>query len=137
MAHADFKDDGNMIADLAQFDLAREFRDAQQHKPWPSGLYSKTLVKRDDLRVVLISMQPGAVLKEHHADGSITVQVIEGELRFRTQQQEHALAAGHLLTLGRSIKHSVEAVSDAIFLLTISWPSGEELRSLPHRGYGT
>ena len=42
-----------MTDDFAHFDLALELRDAESRKPWPSGLYSKMLVKKDDLRVVL------------------------------------------------------------------------------------
>lgn len=137
MTTVGFKDSGNMIADSAQFDLEREIRDLEQHNPWQSGLHSKTLVKREDLRVVLIAMEPGATIKEHHADGSITVHVLRGEIRFRAQDREHSLKAGQMLTLGRSIKHAVESVDDSAFLLTISWPSEEELATLKHRGYST
>lgn len=126
-----------MIDDFAQFDLEREIQDSEQRKPWPSGLHSKTLVKKQDLRVVLIAMEPGASLKEHHADGSITVHVLQGEIRFRAQAQEHSLKAGQMLTLGQSIKHEVESVAHSAFLLTISWPSPEELEALKQRGFST
>ena len=116
-----------MTDDLAHFDLALELRDAESRKPWPSGLYSKPLVKKDDLRVVLFVMEPGAMLKEHAADGSITVHVLQGEIRFRTQEQNLALGAGQLLALGRSIKHAVESAGESAFLLTISWPGSAEL----------
>ncbi len=36
---------------FAQFDLSQEMRDAVSRKPWRAGLYSKTLVRIDDLRV--------------------------------------------------------------------------------------
>lgn len=137
MSTEGFKDDGNMIADFAQIDIEGQIRDSEQRKPWQSGLYSKTLVKKEDLRAVLITMEPGAAIKEHHADGSITLQVLRGEIRFRAQGQEHALKAGQMLTLGRSIKHAVESVGESAFLLTISWPSAEELQALKHRGYST
>jgi quercetin dioxygenase-like cupin family protein len=110
-----------MTDDFAHFDLAVELRDAESRKPWPSGLYSKTLVKRDDLRVVLFVMEPGAVLKEHSAAGSITVHVLQGQIRFRSQEQDRVLVARQLLALGRSIKHAVESAGESAFLLTISW----------------
>lgn len=53
-------DDGTMIADLAQFDLLNEIAEAGQRKPWASGIYSRTLFKKPDLRVVLISMEAAA-----------------------------------------------------------------------------
>ena len=116
-----------MNDDFAQFDLPQELRDAESRKPWQSDLYSKTLVKKDDLRVVLFMMDPGAMLKEHHADGSITVHVLQGEIRFCTSDQDRLLRTGQLLTLGRSIRHTVESVGNSAFLLTISWPCTLEL----------
>ena len=49
----------------------------------------------------------------------------------------HELSAGNLFTLAASIRHDVEALDDSAFLLTISWPSAEELAAMKHRGYGS
>jgi quercetin dioxygenase-like cupin family protein len=111
-----------MNEDFARFDLNAEILDSESRKPWSSAKHSKTLVKKDDLRVILFTMESGSTLKEHHADGSITVQVLRGEIRFRVQDREHWLRTGEMLTLGPSIRHSVESVGDCAFLLTISWP---------------
>ena|ERR1700694_2001681 len=116
-------DDGNMIEDLAHFDLQREISDSEQNKPWPSGLRAKTLFKKHDLRVVLIAMEPAARMKEHHADGTISVQVLKGRIRISIEDKTYDLRAGNLLTLGASIKHEVESLEDSAFLLTISWPA--------------
>ncbi len=129
--------DGTMIDKIAQFDLAREIADAEQKKPWPAGLYSKTLFKKHDHRVVLISMQSGARMKEHHADGTISLQVLRGQIRVSVNGKPHDLPTGTLFTLGASIRHDVEARNDSAFLLTISWPSNEELAAMKHRGYGS
>jgi quercetin dioxygenase-like cupin family protein len=129
--------DGTMIDKIAQFDLAREIADAEQKKPWPAGLYSKTLFKKHDLRVVLISMQSDARMKEHHADGTLSLHVLKGQVRVSVNGKPHDLATGTLFTLGASIRHDVEAKSDSVFLLTISWPSNEELAAMKHRGYGS
>ncbi len=130
-------DDGNMVDDLAQFDLLREIADAEQTKPWASGVHSRTLFKKHDLRVVLIAMENAARMKEHHADGTLSVQVLKGQIRFGTQGRTYDLSAGSLLTLGASIKHDVEALEASAFLLTISWPSSAELQAMKHRGYGS
>lgn len=129
--------DGNMTDELAQFDLQREMADAARQKPWASGIHSKTLFKKPDFRMVLIEMEPGAKMDEHHADGTICVQLIKGRIRFRVQERTHELGVGNLLTLGASIKHDVEALDDSALLLTIAWPSNQELLQMPHRGYGT
>lgn len=130
-------DDGIMTDELLQFDLQREIENAEQKKPWASGIHSKTLFKKPDFRAVLIIMEPGAKMSEHHADGTISIQVIQGQIQFRLAQKTLALNAGSLLMLDASIKHDVEARDDAAFLLTIGWPSSEKLESLPHRGYGS
>jgi len=131
------KDDGTMTANLAHFDLAHEMAEFEQHKPWPKGIHSKTLFKKKDLRVVLICMEAAARIEEHHADGTSSVQVLKGAIRYTTQGQTYELQTGSLLTLGASIRHDVEAVGESGFLLTISWPDKEALLAMPHRGYGT
>jgi quercetin dioxygenase-like cupin family protein len=122
---------------VSSLDLASELAGSREHKPWPSGLHSKLLFKADDLRLVLITMETGARIKEHHADGSISIHVLEGALRIHVEAQAQDLHAGQILTLAPGIKHDVEARADSAFLLTISWPSSEKLQSLPHWGYGS
>lgn len=132
-----FADDGTMLKDLAQFDLAQEMVDSEQKKPWPSGHFAKTLFKKSDFRMVLISMENASILKEHHTDGTISVQVLKGTIRFTVNGRAHDLRVNNVLTLGASIKHEVEALQDSAFLLTISWPDGVKLEAMKHRGYGT
>jgi quercetin dioxygenase-like cupin family protein len=132
-----FMQDGTMVDKIAQFDLPKELAEAEQEKPWPAGIYSKTLFKKHNLRVVLVSIQNAAHMKEHHADGTLSIQVLKGEIRVSVNGKPHDLPIGTLFTLGHSIRHDVQAKSDAAFLLTISWPSAEELAAMKHRGYGS
>lgn len=130
-------DDGTMVDKIAQFDLNHEIADANSKRPWPSGHYARMLFKKHDLRVVLITMDRGAHMKEHHADGTISVHLLKGKIRMNVGGHQHELATGNLFTLGASIRHDVEALDDSAFLLTISWPSAEELAAMKHRGYGS
>jgi quercetin dioxygenase-like cupin family protein len=127
----------NAFPGILSLDLASELAGSREHKPWPSGLHSKLLLKADDLRLVLIAMEAGAKIKEHHADGSVSIHALEGTLCIHVQAREHDLHAGQILILAPGIKHDVEARADSAFLLTISWPSSEKLASIPHRGYGS
>ena len=129
--------DGNMVDKLVEIDLNQEIADAEQKKPWPGGHYARTLFKKHDLRIVLVQMENGGRMKEHHADGTLSVQVLKGQVRVNVAGKAHELGVGRLLTLAASIRHDVEALADAAFLLTISWPSAEELAAMKHRGYGT
>ncbi|MEO6817003.1 MAG: cupin domain-containing protein [Edaphobacter sp.] len=129
--------DGTMIDKQAQFDLLKEMADSEQQKPWPSGIYAKTLFKKHDLRIVLISLEKGSKMNEHHADGTISLQVLKGKIHLNVNGHPHDLSTGNLFTLAASIRHDVEAAEDSAFLLTISWPSEQELAAMKHRGYGT
>lgn len=122
---------------VSQFDLQQEIAQANAHKPWASGIFSKTLLKQHDMRVVLIMMDADAGMHEHHADGSVLVQVLRGKLRIHAQNVAHDLTVGHLLSLPPSVKHDVHTSEPSAFLLTISWPESEKLRAMEHRGYGS
>lgn len=127
----------NTLSGVSLLDIASELADSRQYRPWQSGLYSKLLLKADDLRVLLIAMETGAKLKEHHADGTVSIHALEGRLCLHAQGQTHTLRTGQILALAPGMKHDLEALEDSALLLTISWPSSEKLQSLPHRGYGS
>lgn len=114
--------DGAMTAHLAHFELLREISDSELSKPWRSGIHSRMLFKKPDFRMILISMEAASKMKEHHVDGTSSVQVLKGQIRFSTQGHAYEMRAGSLLTLGASIPHEVEAMEESAFLLTISWP---------------
>ena len=80
-------------------DLEEELFHFSHHKPWQSGLFSKLLVKADDLRLLLIAMETGAKTKEHHTDGTTTIHVLKGLLCVRVQEKPQTLRAGEVLTL--------------------------------------
>lgn len=98
-------------------DLVQELADAKLRQPWPSGIFSKLLLKAEDLRLVLIVMDSGARMKEHSANGTISIHVLQGTLSVHSQD----LHEGQVFTLGPGIKHDVEAREDCAFLLTIAW----------------
>ena len=132
-----FADDGTTLRDFMQLDLVQEMLASEQSKPWQMGHTARTLFKKADFRMVLVSMEKGATLKEHHADGTISVQVLKGSIRFTSQGEAHTLHVNSLVTLAASIKHEVEALEESAFLLTISWPNAEKLQTMKHREYKT
>lgn len=117
------------------FNLKSEIAEFTARKPWPKGLTSKTLLKTNDLRIMLIAMEPGAKMQEHHSDGRISVHCLHGSLRMQFKSGSKDARAGDVIAFDRSVKHDVEALEESAFLLTIAWPTSEELESLPHRGY--
>ena len=129
--------ESSTAAYVKSFDLVEEIQHLQTRKPWPKKVTSNLLLKADDLRILLIGMEAGARMDEHHNDGRISIHVLEGAVRMRVQQQAHEFSAGQILALDRSIPHDVEAIEDSVLLLTVAWPSDRELAGMKHRGYGS
>lgn len=111
---------GNLAAPVLTFDLRREIQQLRSENRWQSGHTAKTLAKYPDLRVVLIVINSGGRLVQHRTEGRISVQPIEGLIRFSTPEQSVELGAGQLLTLESGLPHEVEGLADSAFLLTIA-----------------
>lgn len=79
-----------------------------------------TVYKTDGLRMVLVAMHKNAVLPRHNAGGIISVQVLEGEIRFATDEKSVLLNQGQMLALHKGLYHSVTAIQESVFLLTLT-----------------
>jgi quercetin dioxygenase-like cupin family protein len=79
-----------------------------------------TLRKGDGLSVVLLVMKAGDRLDEHSAPGPISLSVREGRVRFTAADQVIEAGTETVLTCGAGVRHTVEALSDALCLLNIA-----------------
>lgn len=113
-------------------DLPAEMR-ALQAQAQP--VMSKTLLKADDLRIVLMVFKSAAKMREHHADARISLQVLSGAVQVRVGKLLNPLQTGSLITIEPSIAHAIEALEPSVLLMTMSWPTARTLRLIPHRGY--
>lgn len=120
MATEPIVDEQTIPKNPMRFDFAEEMMRSEQQRPWARGHFVRTLFKNPDFKMVLISMDKGSILKEHHADGTISIQVLKGSILFTAQGDDHRLRANSVLTLGPSIEHKVEAREESVFLLTIA-----------------
>jgi len=105
---------------LGRFSLAEEI---ERYAPGGgrSGRRAETLIKTDQLRVVLVTMQEGSHLQEHTAPGPITIQALSGRFMVSIEETEQELAAGGLIAISPGIRHSVRSIEPGAFLLTIVW----------------
>lgn len=119
-----------LTSPLLTFDLGAEIEQLQREEHWrKDGRISKTLVKYSDFRIVLVLMQKGTLMQEHKADARISIHALSGRLRVRLSEKTVELSAGHLLVLEKSLPHDVDAVEESAFVLSISWPHGDEPQS--------
>jgi quercetin dioxygenase-like cupin family protein len=109
--------------ELHLFDLVGTLERLRREPEYAAnGRNGTTLVKNAELRVVLEALREGAGMAEHRAPGPITVQVLEGQIRFRVGETIRTLRPGELLVLPARIPHAVQAARDSAFLLTIVLP---------------
>jgi quercetin dioxygenase-like cupin family protein len=112
-----------MAAPYLEFDITSEREQLHRETAWQSGQNAKTLVKFDDLRIVLMALKARSRIPGHQTEGRISIHTVAGHIQVRVQGRTFDLPAGRLLALDRRLPHDVEALEDSAFLLTIAWPS--------------
>jgi quercetin dioxygenase-like cupin family protein len=122
--------EGTLSVPVLQFDLGEEIDQQQKEDSWLHGVgrSSRTLVKYDDLRIVLISMKADTEMHEHKAAARISVQTLTGHVQLRVVGHTVDLPAGHLLALDQCLPHDVVALKDSSLLLTLSWSPHEGIQ---------
>ena len=114
-----------LSGDVLVFDLASERQQSADRDILErSGRNARTLIKDGALRVTLVVLAPGGELAEHHAEGPITIQPIDGRIRFMVQGATHEIGPGEMLSAGAGIRHTVSSEDGAAFLLTVALSSG-------------
>lgn len=101
--------------------IAQELRAEEAYAR--EGRTARTLVRTPDLRVVMVALQAGKTIKEHHANVTASVQTLAGHIRLQLPERMVEVPAGQLLVLGAGLSHDVSADTDSTFLLTLGWPA--------------
>ena len=110
-----------MDAPLVTIDLRSFTKQIREEKAWKdSDRNAITVFKTDGMRIVLIALHKDAEMIKHTADGMISLQVMEGQILFTTEDQSVELDRGQMLALHEGVPHSVLAKEETIFLLTLT-----------------
>jgi len=110
-----------LSSNLVEMDVKQFIQQIKSEKVWAESDHNSiTIFKSDKMRIVLIGMHEGATLKTHTANAIISVQVVEGLIKFTADEQTIALENGRMIALQEKIPHSVFAVEDSFFLLTLA-----------------
>jgi quercetin dioxygenase-like cupin family protein len=108
-------------AALVKVDMNSFIELIKKEKTWvESDRNAITVFKTNGLRIVLIALRKGAEMNKHKTDGLLSLQVLEGQITFKTNEQTVALSKGQLVTLHKAIEHDVLAIEETIFLLTLT-----------------
>ena len=79
-----------------------------------------TLFRENGLRAFLLHLNAGEQLPEHRTPGAIAVQCLRGEATFSTAEESVTLKPASLISVAPGLAHSVVALQDTLFLITVS-----------------
>ncbi len=120
-----------MDAPLVNIDLITFTEQIKEEKAWKeSDRNAITVFKTNGMRIVLIALHKDAEMTKHRAEGMISLQVLEGKIKFTTDDQSVELGRGQMLALHEGLSHSVLAKEETIFLLTLTTTLAEKNSSL-------
>ncbi len=114
-----------LASSISQFDLRQEIRLLRQEPSWrpATGRSSRTLVKQQDFRIVLVLMKANTRLSEHRANARISIQTVLGRIRVHIRNRSTIdLRIAGLLALDSAVPFDIECLRESALLLTISWP---------------
>ena len=122
------KSNGTVDSQFFTFDLPTLIENMKGSYSWERGeLNTMILLKSPEKRMVLTALHEGMEIKSFQANDSISFQIIEGELMFRTHKESVSLQKGQILTLNENIKYSLKSIEETVFILTILSGAMEEV----------
>ncbi|MFX1766647.1 cupin domain-containing protein [Paraburkholderia sp. A1RI-2L] len=87
---------------------------------------SVTLMRSEHMEVVRLVLPAGKHIPEHRAPGEITVQCLEGIVKFGTSARTQVMRSGDLLFLLPGEPHWLEAVENGSVLVTLYLPHAHQ-----------
>jgi quercetin dioxygenase-like cupin family protein len=106
---------------LLAFDLPSLIDKMKQSYTWANGeLNAMILLKSPEKQIILTAMHEGTEISSFQSNDSVTLQIIEGKLRFHHRKDTITLYKGQLMTLNDNIKYRLTTEEETVFLLTIS-----------------
>ena len=133
----------SLAGPVLTFDLEALLRELRAEESYErSGRAGRTLAKSGRMRVTLVAMATDNIIGTHQADSPMTLHVLQGHIRFRTNNQEHELHENEVLFFGPGDAHDIRATEESALLITLSavgddflidesgTPSGNQLSGL-------
>lgn len=109
------------------FDLATQIAELHADEGYVrSGRVGRTLVKSGSMRLTLTVVAAGVEIGTHHAVSPMTLQPVQGRLRYRVGDNEFEIGVGEVLFFGPGHAQDIRALDDTALLLTISTEGDEE-----------
>lgn len=86
----------------------------------PGTFRTRRIFKGAGATLVRLAFDAGTVMKEHTAAAPILVEVLSGQVAMQIGEQRVDMPAGAIIHIDAKVPHSVEAVTPAQLLLTLT-----------------
>ncbi|HKJ01278.1 MAG TPA: hypothetical protein VJ997_02450 [Longimicrobiales bacterium] len=110
----------SLTGESLTFDLTGQIAELRADESYArSGRTGRTLLKDGRLRLTLTVIAEGVEVGTHHAVAPLTLQPLEGRLRYRVGDEHFEITRGELLFFGPGHAQDIRALEDTALLLTI------------------
>jgi quercetin dioxygenase-like cupin family protein len=106
-------------------ELAREPSATTQHHR------QKTLYRHGQTSLSLFLFEAGSELREHRAEGTVLIQLLDGRIIINAQGIRHEMKSGQVLVMSPGVPHDLLAEVAARVLLTVCLESKPEKSKSP------
>src|SRR5690606_11832153 len=106
--------DRTLNAPLVEMNILDFIQKLKEEPTWQeSERNSSTSFKCDAISIVLIGLHAQAELRTRQANGTISVQVLEGKITFATEYESTEIEKGQMIALQPNITRSVVATTES------------------------
>ena len=109
-----------LYAPLVQMNINKFIKQLKQEDAWKTeGHNTITIYKSDSSTIVLRGMRKNSTRKSGKVSSDATVQVLRGKIEIYVDDKTITLKKGQILGITSDIEHSVKAVRNSFYLLTV------------------
>jgi len=110
----------SLVSFLPTFDLSVLIENLKHSYSWKKGdMNSMILLKNPVRQIVLILLHDRTEIRFFQSEDSVSFQIIDGKLRFKTREESIILYKGQLLTFHEKIKYRFTTMEETVFLMAI------------------
>jgi quercetin dioxygenase-like cupin family protein len=113
--------DGDRVLDgtYVFVDIPSYVRQIKEEKAWEKNDRNGiTVFKSENVTQVITMLHQGSAIKDNEMEEYCTVQVLAGNVRISTAEGDIDAVKNQMITFHPHVKHSLEALSESILLLT-------------------
>jgi hypothetical protein len=105
---------------LIPFDLPALINIIKRSQTWRKGeLYNMVLMKSPRKQILLTAIQGGTEISYFPSKESVTIQIIEGSIKYCTREGSGDLNEGQVIKLNERIRYTLTSREETVFLLTV------------------